>query len=508
MELTFCVLVLIIAILLLYRLIRKRHNFNDSGIPQPPETLIIGSTGLNIIKRLHLSDIVKKWYNYDKDAKYIGLHLLMQPVIMLRDVDLVKTILIRDFAHFTDHKSIMSESLDPLLAKNLAMLNGDRWREVRNILSPSFTSKKMRAMFELMSSCAENFVDSFLSRHANNTEEVDTKEAFTKYTNDVIARCAFGIEIDSIKDPDNEFYRNGLEFVKNSQSRVRHIVLAMKAVIIMKFPRMADLFKMKLISEKYSNFFIQVIQQAIDLRSKGNVNPPDMLQLMMNAQDKTDDKPKLDALDITAQAFVFFLGGFETVSSHMCLMAHEIAINPDVQDKIMREIETTLNKNSEKVTYDAIVQMPYLDAVFQETLRLHPQATMLGRVCTKPYTLPPALPGAKPYDLEVGQEIVVPVSGIHSDPDLFDHPDQFDPNRYFLKASQNAHAIDLGFGLGPRMCIGNRFAILETKVLFFHLLRRCHLIPCSKTSIPLKYSVDTIQPIPKDGFWLRVKPKL
>ncbi|KAL7302597.1 hypothetical protein TKK_0005226 [Trichogramma kaykai] len=408
MELTFWVLVFIIAILLLYRLIH---------------------------------------------AKYIGLHLLMQPVIMLRNVDLVKTILIRDFAHFTDHKSIMSESLDPLLAKNLAMLNGDRWREVRNILSPSFASKKMRAMFELMSSCAENFVDSFLSRHADNKEELDMKEVFTKYTNDVIAWCAFGIEIDSIKDPDNEFYRNGLDFVKNSQSRVRQIVLAVKTAIIMKFPRIADLFKIKLVSEKYN-----------------------MLQLMMNAQEKTNDKPKLDALDITAQAFVFFLGGFETVSSQVCLMAHEIAINSDVQDKIKLEIETTLNKNSEEVTYDAIMQMPYLDAVFQETLRLHPQATMLGRVCTKPYTLPPTLPGAKPYDLEIGQEIVVPVSGIH--PDLFDHPDRFDSNKYFLKGSQNARAIDLGFGLGPRMCIGKRFAILETK------------------------------PIPRDGLWLRVKPKL
>ncbi|OXU20727.1 hypothetical protein TSAR_010092 [Trichomalopsis sarcophagae] len=481
---------------------KKRHSFKDWGIPQPFEVPYLGSVPRNLWKNYHLSDLMKDMYNFNKEAKYVGMHTFMIPVIIITDIDLVKTVLIKEFDHFADHRELGDAVGDPLLTKNLIAINGDKWRELRQLLSPAFTSSKMKLMFELMSDCADRFAKSF-SEQFLKEDDTDMKKAFTKYTNDVIATCAFGIEIDSMKNPDNEFYRYGREVTNtDGLAQLRAIY---KMLFMIMFPRFAKFIGMELMREKISKFFIGVIDEAIKQRDEKGTTRPDMLQLMMDARDKNS---KLDLVEMTAQAFLFFVAGFETASSNMSLMAHEIAVNPDVQEKLHAEIDEVSEKSGDKVTYEAIANMPYLDAVFQETLRLHPQLAFLSRVCSKTFELPPALPGAKPYVMKVGEEIMIPVTGIHQDPTFFEEPTKFNPERFLeKKITTTGDPKSLGFGMGPRMCIGNRFAILETKVLFFYLLRKHTLQPCSKTCLPLKYHKFKVGPIPKEGFWLRVRER-
>lgn len=200
-------------LLLTYAIIKihnKLNYFSKWGIPHPRELPIIGMIHLLFYpRRRHVNDLMKYIYNVDKKAKYIGGHIFFGPVIFVRDLDLIKQILVKNFDHFTDRKSFVDENADPLFGKNLNFLNGDRWRELRNVLSPSFTSSKMRLMYVLMSDCAERFSNAFVKTHTG--KDIDVKDAFTRYTNDVIASCAFGIEVDSINEPDNEFYLRAKE---------------------------------------------------------------------------------------------------------------------------------------------------------------------------------------------------------------------------------------------------------------------------------------------------------
>ncbi|EFN63655.1 Cytochrome P450 9e2 [Camponotus floridanus] len=212
---------------------------------------------------------------------------------------------------------------------------------------------------------------------------------------------------------------------------------------------------------------------------------------------------------MVAQAFIFFFGGFESSSVLMCFAAHEIAVNQDIQKRLHNEIDEVLEKTNGQGSYEAINSMEYLDAVINEALRMYPAGLALDRLCLKDFELPPTLPGMKSFTLKKGHAIWIPIYGLHHDPQYFKEPGKFDPERSLgerKKESLNCGAY-LPFGLGPRMCIGDRFALLETKVLLFHLLARCDFEPCERTSMPLKLSKGGFTLKPEGDFWLNISPR-
>lgn len=473
---------------------RYKNYFKQYGIPHPSEIPFLGSMGAGfVLQRKHISETMKEVYNIDKEAKYAGCHVFFTPIITIRDLDLIKSVLVKNFDHFADHKDFVDEAADPLFGKNLAFLNGERWRDVRNLLSPAFTSSKMRAMHVLMSKCAENFAEKLIEQYVN--KDMEMKDIFTRYANDVIATCAFGIEVDSLKDPNNEFYVHGRNSTKTTP------VMMFKFLLFRISPSLCKKLGVRVISKLDTDFFINLIETTMKAREERGITRPDMLQLMMDARGKTKE---LDILEMTAQAFVFFLGGFETTAGQMCLMAHELAVNTDIQENLQAEIDGVMEKTNGKPTYEAVNNMPYLDAIFSETLRKHP-LPFLGRMCSKEFELPPALPGSKPYVMKPGSEILIPVSSIHSNPEYYEEPEKFDPDRFLDKKAMNSDVTSLGFGMGPRVCIGNRFAILETKVLFTYLLHKCSFVTTKKTCVPLVYQKSNFAPLAKDGCWLSIK---
>lgn len=248
---------------------------------------------------------------------------------------------------------------------------------------------------------------------------------------------------------------------------------------------------------------------------------------MFGFTDKDNKNLKFDITEMTAQAFVFFLAGFDTSTNQMCAIAHELTLNQDIQKRLQEEIDEVMKKTDGKPTYYAITSMPYLDAVFFETLRKHSQAFILDRECVKSYELPPSLPGAKAMTVKPGTIVWIPTAGIQYDEKFFDNPTKFDPDRYvnlnlfinfliilkplffrYLNKKVTFNQVEtLGFGIGPRSCIGSRFAILETKILIFHLLAKFNLKPNAKTCDPYVYNTKGIAPSPPGGFWLTFEPR-
>jgi len=420
------------------------------------------------------------------------------PIFVIRDPDLITTIAIKQFDNFCDHHGFVNEILDPIAGRNLFNLKGDHWREMRKLLSPSFTSSKMKMMFGLICQCAENFSNFVAMQTEEAAKTYNMKDLLSRYTNDTVATCAFGIEVDSFKNPNNEFFLLGKKALNFDGW------LTFKFLMHRNFPQLAKLIKLRMFGPEVENFFKDIVASTVKTRDEQGIVRPDMIQLMMETRNKNTG-PEYDINEMTAQAFVFFLAGFDTISSAMCFTTYEIGINPDVQRKLKEEIDDVLKQTNGKPTYEAINCMKYLDAVISEALRLYPIASFLDRKCVKETKLPPATPDGKPITIKPGDSIWIPNFSLHRDPKYYPHPDKFDPDRFLNGDVDNS--VYMPFGIGPRICIGNRFALMQAKVMLFYLLWRCDLEPDIKTRIPLVFNKKMFLMMADGGFWLKLRTR-
>jgi len=292
------------ALILYYFLFKNLDLFKKHGIPYLTPLPLIGNMGSIVMRRQGISDLVTSTYNVDPVAKYVGMYDRTTPIIMLRDPELLKLIALKHTDSFMDHRDIVTQDQDNLFGNNLFTLRGDKWRQVRILLTPAFTSSKMKNMFKLMSDCGAQF-----GNYMAQTEEksMDMKSAFTRYTSDVIATCAFGVTTNSMRDPDNEFYVYGREATTFNNA------MFLKMFIFQNLPWLARLLGLKMIRDKVKIFFHDLVETTIRTRDEKGIVRPDMLQLMMENRGK-EDKISLTIDDMVSQAFIFFFGGFDTTS--------------------------------------------------------------------------------------------------------------------------------------------------------------------------------------------------
>lgn len=212
-----------------------------------------------------------------------------------------------------------------------------------------------------------------------------------------------------------------------------------------------------------------------------------------------------DEKDLASQFFIFHLAGLQVVSQMMCFATHELACNPEAQEKLRHEIDEVREQlNGATPSFDVIMKMKYLDMVVSETLRKWPPVVTVDRECTKPYVMED-YEGKKHY-LKKGQGVIFPIFAIHNDPEYYSDPQKFEPERF---SEERKHEIMADayfpFGVGPRMCIGNRFSLMEAKISLFHLLSTFVIEKSPRTQAPIKLSNQAINLIPTKGFWLNLK---
>lgn len=178
-----------------------------------------------------------------------------------------------------DHYVFVDPIVDPLFANNLFSLTGEKWREVRNLLTPAFTSSKMKAMYELIVPVAQNITQHIEKLVNENPKNVSsTRDLFTRYTNDVVATCAFGWNIDSFKEPNNEFYLT-VNDTLNFQG-----ALGVKMLLARSFPKLVKFLNIKLFPDSVTRFFENVVKTTVKMRQEQGFTRPDMIQLMIDAQ--------------------------------------------------------------------------------------------------------------------------------------------------------------------------------------------------------------------------------
>ncbi|KAF5303278.1 hypothetical protein FQA39_LY10017 [Lamprigera yunnana] len=351
--------ILSIAALLLYLFVTKSLNYwKYKGVAQYDLLVVLREIFFGIILYRSFIEVVKGIYNDFPGRRYCGTYQLLKPTLVIRDRELIKQLTIKDFDHFTDHFQIVPENSEPMWEKNLFSLTGEKWKHMRATLSPSFTSSKMKIMFTAISECAKNFVEFFDQQPGTIT--VEMKDIFTRVTNDIIATTAFGINCDSMRNPNNEFYTMG-----KSLTTFRGLIINLKFALMFVLPILAKKFNVKLFPQKFATYFLKIVKENIESRKKNNIVRPDMIHLLLEARSREE----LSDEDITAQALIFFFAGFDSVSTLMCFMTHELAMNVDVQKRLQSEIDDILNLCEGNLTYEALSKMKYMDMVVSEALR-------------------------------------------------------------------------------------------------------------------------------------------
>lgn len=264
-------------------------------------------------------EIIRKIYNEIKPtgAKVCGIYFFTRPVTMLLDLDIIKNVFVKDFSNFTERNMYYNEEDDPLSA-NLLTLDGDKWKKLRAKLTPTFTSGKMKFMFPTIVMVAERFRDHLRDVIQQNNANADAgcvlevKELCARFTTDVIGTCAFGIECNSLNDPNAEFRHYGREVI----SKPRHGTLFI--ALLGGFKNIARKLHIKGLRDDVAKFFMNVVRDSIEFRTKNNVSRNDFMELLIkllkNAE--TDAENSITFNELAAQAFIFFMAGKSNRCSH------------------------------------------------------------------------------------------------------------------------------------------------------------------------------------------------
>jgi cytochrome P450 family 6 len=129
------------------------------GIPYVKPTPFVGSLKECVLLKTTIGNQLQRIYNEHSDKPYVGIFSFDKPSLLIRDLDLVKNILVKDFQTFMDHIISFEEKFDPLFANCLPILKGQHWRHLRTNLTPVFTSSKIKMMSYLFDICGKELAD-------------------------------------------------------------------------------------------------------------------------------------------------------------------------------------------------------------------------------------------------------------------------------------------------------------------------------------------------------------
>uniref|UniRef100_A0AAT9UTP5 Cytochrome P450 6PZ11 short isoform n=1 Tax=Maconellicoccus hirsutus TaxID=177089 RepID=A0AAT9UTP5_MACHI len=511
--LTILILTICTSFLYLYYSIKKAHLFFEKlKIPYLKPNLIFGNMTDVMLLRKSLAEAYRDQYNALEPHRFGGVFTMKKPVIIVRDPELIRDIMIKDFAYFTDRGINTHKSIEPL-SQHLFMLKGSTWRNLRIKLTTTFTSGKMKMMFPLLEKCGEKLTQ--VIDNMSDERSFNAKDLFVRYTTDGIATCAFGLETNSLENPKSEF-----RAMASKAFEFRY-----KALLRTLWPSMpyslVRFFNISLTDPQVQKFYLDIVDKTVTYREQNDVTRNDFLDLLIALKNNTmmqkfhdtgdhEDLQKFLAqighktvksdLEMTndllaAQAFLFLAAGQDTTSTTLCYALLELCLNPTIQEKVRQEIHQVLADNDDTLTYDILKQFTYLEMVISETLRKYPPAAMLFRHSKDNYKVPHS-----DVVIPANLSIIIPVFGLHMDEKYYDNPEEFRPERFTeQEIAKRPHFTYLPFGDGPRVCIAERFAMMNMKIGLVHALKDFSYRVSPEMKFPLQFEKNFGLLNPKDS---------
>lgn len=306
----------------------------------------------------YILDLCKEF----KDEKFFGYFSLGKPMLVVQDLEMVKTMKTKDFRHFPDTQDEnisrtmrTGGDLDSLFNHNIGSARGDEWRDVRSSLSPVFTSGKMKAMMKFIVEVSENLLAEMEKK--SEIGEFELKDVTGKFSLDALASCAFGIDFNSFGGAKSS------AFVEHASQLFKQDIWGLLAIF--KFlPGVPWLFQMLNINvqkPKTTKFFKDIVTDTLRARANSGEKRNDIIDMMVDAMkqiamEKEEDemeheqfeqdmkfthkqKRKMTEQDIVSNLIVLLIVGYDTTGMTLAAILWALSENPDVQEKLRREVD-------------------------------------------------------------------------------------------------------------------------------------------------------------------------
>ncbi|XP_077299001.1 uncharacterized protein LOC143920158 [Arctopsyche grandis] len=459
--------IIVILLLTLYVFITRNNNYwKERKVPYEQPKFFFGNFKDVFNGSKHFGMLYVDLYKQFKNAAYVGLYKLWTPAIMIRDPDLIRTVLVKDFQNFASNDFQMNPDVDPIMSKNIFNQTGEEWKKNRSAWTASMTSNKIKNAFEKTDDKCKIMIEHIKNHIKENPNEpLESRELSSKFFTDALVSSVFGLEMNSFVEKDNR-YRNIITsfFQPNFWESFLLLVITIAPVF-------GKILRLRIVPKRVENSLIRIAKEVFDSRKLSGFQKTNSFDSIL-LHGGTKDNASLTDLDIGALVFGFLLDGTETSAGVSGFMLYSIAANPHIQKKLRNEIDQAAEANDGRLDYETIHKLSYLDLIMSETLRMYPPGLSIQRLCTKSYVLPPAVSNGEPYEVQVGTSVVVPIYALHMDPKNFPEPEKFDPERFNDENKNNIKKFTyIPFGEGPRVCIGARLAYNQTKIGIANIIK-------------------------------------
>ncbi|XP_023242815.1 cytochrome P450 3A8-like isoform X2 [Centruroides sculpturatus] len=446
------------------------------GIPSPKTTWLLGSYGTRWKEPQGYIEL--EWYK--KYGRIFGIYEGLNPILMVSEPELIKNILIKNFNKMPNQRRWKFG--DRIIDNMVITMEDEEWRRVKSTLTPIFSIAKIKKLIPKINECVKALEEN-LYEVAKDGKPVNCTQ------------CAFNMVIDSRDYVKNPFVNS----ISNVFSSVpwRHLMFAI-------FPKLSEILKLSFVDTKMTSFLYKTVLELLEKRKMHEKEKyDDFLQWMLESSgyetkdqksgSNTTENKYLTRDEIISQCILFFIVGFFTTAANINFIVYSLALNPECQEKLAKELQENL-QNQEELQYEDVQNLPYLDAVISETLRYYSPVSKVIRM------------GHEDYHLE-GTDIVVPknmmigipIYAIHQDQEWFPNPKNFNPER-FLPENRNLIRpyTYFPFGLGPRSCLGMKFSQLEMKLCLANVFRHFRFCLCEESKMVMDFSFGLDVHSPKE----------
>lgn len=429
--------------------------------------------------------LLNYFYKYGRVYK---MCLGRSPSIVVTDPEIIKQITVKEFWKFANRPPFVKPN--PPLNSGLFIARDETWRRIRHTLTPTFTASKLKHIVPIIENASEK-LKTKMQKYAETGESVDVVRLFSLFALDVIMRAAFGMENDIQMNPDP--------------------VLVEKARNVFQTPLWVRFFSMFPFWGYFSryakilqgiDYFLEIVKSILqERRTKGFTGSKDLVHLMLKAHEEhVDGVSKLSENEIMAQSIVFLVAGFETTGNTLTSTAYYLATNPEVQDRLIREIDELMETSEDVPLYDLVQKAGYMDQVISEVLRIAGPAFLIFRECEEDTII-------KGIRFPKGCGVSIPSYVLHRDPGFWDNPLEFNPDNFSPEAKEKRDPFAfLPFGVGPRQCIGMRLALLELKIGLLQVMQRFKFERAPETVEKLEHRAVLIMS-PKETIYVKIKPR-
>lgn len=426
-----------------------------SGYLQTIRAVVAGEE-FDMLKFAHESQKTYGSYNFTRFG-WVTFYIISEP-------DLVHDVLVNQAAKFYKLR-LIKYALGPFLGNGLLTSEGDFWKRQRKLSQPAFHARRVENYADTMVEYTQRMLAGW---HSGEKRRIDRE--MMKLTLNIVSKTLFDADVSGDADRVGELLTRVLEA---SNDRINAAI---------PLPEWLPNAKRDQMRRDVAELDV-ILQRFIDERRQSGEDRGDLLSMLLAAQD--DDGSSMTDKQLRDELMTIFLAGHETTAMNLSWTWYLLSQHPEVVANLKAEVDTVLGDRPP--TMADLANLPYTEMVIKESLRLYPPAPAVGRepiedVQVGGYTIPK------------GAIINISVFAMHRNPAFFPDPETFDPQRFSPEREKDiSRYAYLPFGAGPRVCIGNSFALMEARLILATMMQQVDIELVAGQSIVPKQLV-TVRP--------------